>query len=245
MSGRIRDLAVVLRTWPLGERDRLVVLLTKEHGKVRAVARGARSTRSRLSGIVQPSAVVDAELWRGRSLDGIAQAELVAANLAGRANLDPRTVGWVYELLDLVDGLTEERLGDPALFALLSRGLGLLVAAASPALFAALVLRAVQVAGFAPALGACGACGAQDRLVAIDVASQQARCERCGGSWVGEEALFAARLVLEGRTREGMAAVGPDGSRRLEELATRIAEAVLGRRLRGTALGIAVERAQP
>lgn len=233
MSGRYRDLAVVLRTWPLGERDRLALFLTREHGKVRASVRGARASRSRLGGIVQPSAVLDVECWRGRELDGVAQAELVAANLAGRADLDPDAVGWCYELLDLADGLSEDGQGDDALFALLARGLGLLVEAPSRELFAALALRAVQLAGFAPNLDRCGSCGVEGELARIDPASQQARCDACGGVVVGAPAIRAARLVLEGRTREGLRAVDAVAARRFEELAARIAEAVLGRRLRG------------
>ena len=42
-----RDDGVVLRTWRLGEADRIIVLLTAEHGKVRAVAKGVRKTRSK------------------------------------------------------------------------------------------------------------------------------------------------------------------------------------------------------
>ncbi|ACU54195.1 DNA repair protein RecO [Acidimicrobium ferrooxidans DSM 10331] len=235
MSGRYRDLAVVLRTWPLGERDRLALLLTREHGKVRATVRGARAARSRLRGIVQPSAVLDVECWRGRELDGVAQAQLVAANLAGRGDLDPDTVGWCYELLDLADGLSEDGHGDDALFALLARGLGLLVEAPSRELFAALTLRAVQLAGFGPSLDRCGSCGAEGELTRIDPASQQARCDACGGVAIGVPAMRAARLVLEGRTRDGLRAVDAVAARRFEELATRIAEAVLGRRLRGLA----------
>lgn len=196
---------------------------------------GARAARSRLRGIVQPSAVLDVECWRGRELDGVAQAQLVAANLAGRGDLDPDTVGWCYELLDLADGLSEDGHGDDALFALLARGLGLLVEAPSRELFAALTLRAVQLAGFGPSLDRCGSCGAEGELTRIDPASQQARCDACGGVAIGVPAMRAARLVLEGRTRDGLRAVDAVAARRFEELATRIAEAVLGRRLRGLA----------
>jgi DNA repair protein RecO (recombination protein O) len=45
-----RDQGVVLRTWKLGEADRIVVLATAGHGKVRAVAKGVRKTKSRLGG---------------------------------------------------------------------------------------------------------------------------------------------------------------------------------------------------
>lgn len=237
MSGRYRDAIVVVRTWPLGERDRLVLVFGRSHGKVRAVARGTRGAQSRLGGLLQPSVVLDAELWRGRELDGIAQAQLVAANLAGRTATDPARVLWSYELLDLVDGLTQDRLSDPDLWTLLVRGLALLVDAGSPQLLGALVLRALQISGFAPVLDVCGVCGAREQLTRLDLVGHEARCERCGGWEVGDVVLRGASLVLEGRTREGLALCAGAQGRRLEELATRLAEGVIGRRLRVDGVG--------
>ena len=49
-----RDHGVVLRTYKLGEADRIVVLMTAEHGKVRAVAKGVRKTKSRFGGRLEP-----------------------------------------------------------------------------------------------------------------------------------------------------------------------------------------------
>ncbi len=236
MSGRYRDRVVVLRAWPLGERDRLVALLSEHHGKLRAVARGVLGPRSRLRGLLQPSVVLDAELWRGRSLDGIAQAQLVAGNLAVQESLEPHVVGWIYELLDLVEGLATENVADGGLFTLLTRGLGLVLEAPDPALFGALVLRAVQLGGVAPPLDRCERCGASSGLARVDPLTLQARCDRCGGTWVGEDVVAASRLVLAGRTREGMAAVRGEASRRFEAFAVKLGEAAVGRALRGGVL---------
>ena len=60
-----RDEAIVLRTQKLGEADRIVTLLTRQHGKVRAVAKGVRRTRSRFGARLEPSMVVDVQLLRG------------------------------------------------------------------------------------------------------------------------------------------------------------------------------------
>ena len=72
-----RDEGVVLRAQKLGEADRIVTLLTREHGRVRAVAKGVRKTTSRLGARVEPFMLVDVQLYEGRSLDIITQAETI------------------------------------------------------------------------------------------------------------------------------------------------------------------------
>ncbi len=70
-----RDEAVVLRTHKLGEADRIITLLTRQHGRVRAVAKGVRRTTSRWGSRLEPFNHVDLQLAEGRSLDVITQAE--------------------------------------------------------------------------------------------------------------------------------------------------------------------------
>ena len=70
-----RDEAVVLRTHKLGEADRIITLLTRQHGRVRAVAKGVRRTTSRWGSRLEPFTHVDLQLAEGRSLDVITQAE--------------------------------------------------------------------------------------------------------------------------------------------------------------------------
>lgn len=69
-----RDAAIVLRTHPLGEADRIVTMLGHQRGKVRAVAKGVRRTRSRFGARLEPAMVVDVQCYEGRSLDTITQA---------------------------------------------------------------------------------------------------------------------------------------------------------------------------
>ena len=68
------DEAVVLRTFPLGEADRIVVMLTRNHGKVRAVAKGVRRLKSRFGGRLEPFMRVNMLIAKGKSLDVISQA---------------------------------------------------------------------------------------------------------------------------------------------------------------------------
>src|SRR5437764_10795101 len=78
-----RDEAVVLRTQKLGEADRIITLLTRRHGRVRAVAKGVRRTGSRFGSRVEPFMQVDLQLHepagnRPSALDLVTQAETIA-----------------------------------------------------------------------------------------------------------------------------------------------------------------------
>ena len=74
-----RDEVVVLRTHKLGEADRIVTLLSRRHGKVRAVAKGVRRTSSRFGARLEPFMVADVLLYQGRSLDIVQQADSLGA----------------------------------------------------------------------------------------------------------------------------------------------------------------------
>ena len=74
-----RDDGVVLRTHKLGEADRIITLLTRQNGRVRAVAKGVRRTKSRFGGRLEPFTHVDVLIHPGRSLDVIQQAEVIRA----------------------------------------------------------------------------------------------------------------------------------------------------------------------
>ena len=73
-----RDEAIVLRTHKLGEADRIITLLTAEHGQVRAVAKGVRKTTSKFGARVEPFSVIDAQLHHGRTLDTLTQVASIA-----------------------------------------------------------------------------------------------------------------------------------------------------------------------
>lgn len=73
------DEGIVLRTAKLGEADRIITLFTRGHGKVRAVAKGVRRTKSRFGARLEPFMRVSLLLAEGRSLDNVSQAEAIAA----------------------------------------------------------------------------------------------------------------------------------------------------------------------
>ena len=72
-----RDQALVLRTQKLGEADRIVTLFTKEHGRLRAVAKGVRRTKSKFGARLEPASHVDIQLYTGKTFDVVTQVESV------------------------------------------------------------------------------------------------------------------------------------------------------------------------
>src|ERR671938_517608 len=101
MAGLYKDEGVVLKTIKLGEADRIVTLFTRDNGKVRAVAKGVRKTRSRFGGRLEPFTTVSLLIHRGRSLDTITSADVVSSGRAVRADL--ARLSGAAVLADLVD----------------------------------------------------------------------------------------------------------------------------------------------
>ena len=77
MTSRLyRDEAIILRTYKLGEADRIIVMLTRHHGQVRAVAKGVRRTTSRFGARLEPFSMTDVQLHAGRTLDAVSYTHL-------------------------------------------------------------------------------------------------------------------------------------------------------------------------
>ncbi|MGO8730022.1 MAG: DNA repair protein RecO [Streptosporangiaceae bacterium] len=156
-----RDDGIVLRTHKLGEADRIVTILGRKTGRIRAVAKGVRRTKSRLGARVEPFTHVDLLLYTGRSLDVITQAETVRPYGEPLASDYPRyTAGTA--MLETAERLTPVE-KEPALrqFLLLVGGLRALGEGQhDPRLVLdAFLLRSLAVAGYAPALEECAVCG--------------------------------------------------------------------------------------
>jgi len=156
-----RDAGVVLRTHKLGEADRIITLLTRERGVVRAVAKGVRKTSSRFGGRLEPFMHVDLQLAEGRSLDIITQVETLnpfARDLG--SDYPSYTAGTA--MLETAERLVSED-GEPAVqqVQLLVGALKALVGGkATPSLILdSYQLRALAVAGFAPSFDDCAQCG--------------------------------------------------------------------------------------
>lgn len=156
-----RDEAIVLRTRKLGEADRIITLLTRSHGVVRAVGKGVRRTTSRFGARLEPFTHVDLQLAEGRSLDTITQAETLSA-FQSRLALDYEAYTAGICMLETAERLVpEER--EPAVqqFLLLMGALRALSSAAhSPGqILDSYLLRSLSVAGYAPSFLGCARCG--------------------------------------------------------------------------------------
>ncbi|HTW05115.1 MAG TPA: DNA repair protein RecO [Streptosporangiaceae bacterium] len=156
-----RDDGIVLRTQKLGEADRIVTLLTRRTGRVRAVAKGVRRTKSRFGARLEPFTHVDMLLYTGRSLDVITQADTVRPYGKPFSSDYPRyTTGTA--MLETAEKFTPVE-KEPAIrqFLLLVGGLRALgdMAHDPRLILDAFLLRSLAVAGYAPALDECAVCG--------------------------------------------------------------------------------------
>lgn len=113
--------AISIKTSPFAEADKMVTLFSREQGKIRVVARGARRVPSRLGGRVETFTYADFLIARGRSLDIISQCEVLETFQSLRD--DPGALRAGLYLLRLVDAGTVEGQKHPELFDLLLRAL--------------------------------------------------------------------------------------------------------------------------
>ncbi|MCR2792822.1 DNA repair protein RecO [Microbacterium sp. zg.Y625] len=156
-----RDEVVVLRTHKLGEADRIVTMLSRRHGKLRAVAKGVRRTSSRFGSRLEPFMVADVQLYQGRSLDIVQQAESLGSYGAQiAADYDRYTAA--SAMVETADRLNEAETTSQQ-YLLLVGGLRALSRAehASRAVLDSYLLRAMALSGWAPNLHDCARCGAK------------------------------------------------------------------------------------
>lgn len=176
-----RDNAVVLRQHKLGEADRIVTLLTRRHGLVRAVAKGVRRTKSKFGARLEPFAHIDVQLYPGRTLDVVTQVQTVDAFGADIVDDYGRytTACAILETAERLAG--EERAPAPQLHQLTVGALRAVCDQVRPAelILDAYLLRAMGFAGWAPALEECARCGAPGPHRAFHVAAGGAVCVRC------------------------------------------------------------------
>lgn len=186
------DQGIVLRSFPFGEADRVVIILSPNRGKIRAVAKGVRRTKSRFGGRLEPFTHVDLVLYEGRNLDTLTAATIIESHPRLRSDLDKViAAGTMVEVADVV-AQEEEKSG--RLFLLLQRGLRALEQGPlHPDLVASYLLKAAGIVGVAPALSNCAGCGRGDGLGGFSFAAGGAQCESCRS-----ESAYALRPGLTG-----------------------------------------------
>jgi DNA repair protein RecO (recombination protein O) len=154
-----RTEGIVLRGHDLGEADRIVTILTRERGKVRAVAKGVRKMNSKKAGHLEPFCRCNLLLAQGRDLDIVAQVETIEAFIHLRASLD--RLGPAFYLAELVDTFTEDNAEHRALYEAFTAALVALDHEADGAAVARwFELFILAANGLAPSWTACAGCGA-------------------------------------------------------------------------------------
>ena len=175
-----RDEAIVLRTHKLGEADRIITMLGRTRGRIRAVAKGVRRTKSRFGSRLEPGMVVDVQCYEGRSLDTVTQVETLAPYGDAIAR-DYTAYTTATAVLETALQLTDEPEPQTQQYLLLAGALRALAerSHAPELVLDAYLLRALAVAGWAPSFHDCARCGAEGPQRAFNIQSGGAVCPSC------------------------------------------------------------------
>ena len=207
-----RDQAIVLRTQKLGEADRIITLFTKEHGRIKAVAKGVRRTKSRFGARLEPASYIDLQLYTGRTFDTITQVVSIE-NYSDVLSSD-------YQSWTVACAILEAAEHEPALqqFILLSGSLKALAEKRYDAslILDAYLLRSLAVAGYAPSLTICSRCDAPGPHKFFSLQGGGSVCLGCKPSATAAPAQATLDLMADLLTGDWERAVKSEGKNRSE-----------------------------
>lgn len=202
----VRDTeAIVLRTYPLGEADRLVSVLTRSFGRLKGVAKGARKPKSAFSGMLEPLSYV--RLWffenETRELVRLRQGELIESFLDVQQDYSSGVA--LALLAEVSEAVLPERESSDVAFRLLLLAARSIKQSREPAFpVAYFCLWSVKLAGWLPDLARCVKCGRDASGESVYAAAEYpglacARCKRPGMKPIPAAGLAAARRMLAER----------------------------------------------
>ena len=184
MAGSVKTEAIVLRSMRYGEADRILHLYTPHRGRVGAIAKGVRRSKSRFGGRLEPFFRVQLVLYEGRSdLLTVTSAETVTAH--PRLRGDARALDAASRATDAVSRLFETAEPHPPVFHLLANHLALLdddVTRAGEEGRLAFRLKLLLAAGLAPHLAGCAVCGEGEHISGFSGAAGGVVCGACEGA---------------------------------------------------------------
>ena len=232
----LADEAVVLRTYKSGESDRVVVLWTRHHGKVRALAKGVRKTSSRMGGSLEPMGHVKVELVKGR---GDLYITKNVAHLERMVNLrsDYARIAAGLAVVEVVDAIPTDEAADEGIFEILVRVLLTLDNTDfHPELVAAsFFFKLLAYDGSEPVVDYCVNCESSGPLVAFNAEVGGTLCANCrSGSALSGEALVLIRRILGGDLASVLREDTPPGSGEVMALAHEAIEVHFGKRLKAS-----------
>ncbi len=198
-----RDEAVVLRTHKLGEVDRILTLLTRQHGQIRAVAKGIRKTTSRFGGRLEPFTVVDVQLYEGKNLDTVTQAEQLASYGTNIIEDYQRyTIG--SAIVEAAERLTREVSSEKHYLLVVGALRSLAQTEIEPdQILDSYLLRALSLSGWVPTLTECVSCGREPTSFSVQTGA--VTCQSCsipGSIVLGRPGITHMTNLLSGNWEE-------------------------------------------
>lgn len=175
--------AVILRGRTYGEADRILTLFTKERGKIDAIAKGARRTKSHLAGRLEFGNEVLLGMHRGRNLDVIVSADIEQANWPHL--VQPEAYAAANMMAEVIDAFCEPDLAQPEIYTLLTAALGAVGQIDDPlSLLPRFSVRLLDALGLAPPVDTCIHCGsALSGNAWVDAEQGGFGCESCRVTW--------------------------------------------------------------
>ena len=230
-----RATGVVLRTIKLGEADRIVTICSAERGKIRAVAKGVRKTKSRFGGRLEPVSHVALQCYEGRELDTITQVESVDGFRTIREDFD--RLGRAISMLEAIDNISQPGESNPRLYQMLVGALKSLNENDSPAIVASFYFKLLSFEGVRPVVEACVSCNSAEPLVAFDTVEGGLLCRNCRrGMAVSTAAVALMQRVLGGDMVSVLKEDATPATFELIHVADEALEAHLERRIRSRRL---------
>ena len=231
-----RDSGVIVRTHKLGEADRILSVITENNGKVRAVAKGVRKTRSRFGGRLEPLRHLDLQFYKGRGdLDIVTQAETRDHWPDIRNNLG--RLGKALTIAEAVDQIAQDRQPDQSLYRMLCGGLEALHLADPALIVPAFMLKLLAHEGVAPELNECVIGGETSGLNYFDPGTGGVTCaDHQRGRPISSSALELMRATLGGALAAVLEVQQAPHTDEVSALAHRLWEFHVERRLRSTEL---------
>ena len=213
MPGPLKTEAIVLRSMRYGEADRILHIYTPDHGRLSAIAKGVRRSRSRFGARLEPFFRIQAHLHEGRSeLLTVTGADTIAVHAGLRESA--AALDTASRACDAVTRLFETSDPHPEVFHLLANELALLSADPAQARAGnglAFRLKLLLAAGIVPQLAACAVCGETDHLHGFSGAAGGVVCMACeAGAFTLDEDAYRFLVDALGSPL----AQAPDGGRR-------------------------------
>ena len=228
------DRGIVLRTHKLGEADRIITLLSKDHGKVRAVAKGVRKTKSRFGARLEPPTHVDLLLYEGRELDIVTQAETIDMFAPLRDDFD--LLARALSMLEAADHVALEGEPNPQLYGMLANALRTLASRDAPLVVPAFFLKLLALEGYRPQVEVCVVCGSDDTLVSWSIDEGGLRCgAHRQGNALSPQAVSLLQQILGGQLGTALNEPLSPVTAEIDHLAVKALEYHLERRLRSVA----------